>query len=437
MTDIDTNFEEGRNGEASIAPEAVAHAKKDVETRCKAAGLPAENVLLGPDALLKVGMKCARDVRWLYLSDERVVEFSSIPFEKWVFLATFDAICSYEDSYIEAWIRPSSPGFVPSSFAYRKLFGPENPRDPFDYTTVKIVLEPPQTGFPRIEISAPSDVFGKLMPLGGRRLTLKVSGCKVSTHDEAVALLKKAAGSTFFQIDLLSDIPLALERARRRAITRRPRRKVDLAADLQYPKTELDDAPLSLYWYGRSASGMPLLQFLAFYQVIEFYFPVYSQAEAQRKLKAMLKDPTFRGDRDADIAKLLSSIYVSRSGSFGDERSQLRATLMECVDSQSLRNFLESYPDRKEFYLAKAKGLPYHKVPLANPTADLRSDVADRMYDIRCKIVHTKNDAREGGVDLLLPFSQEAEQLSFDIELAQYVAQLTLIAGSLPFRSNS
>jgi len=182
---------------------------------------------------------------------------------------------------------------------------------------------------------------------------------------------------------------------------------------------------------------MPLLQFLAFYQVIEFYFPVYSQAEAQRKLKAMLKDPTFRGDRDADIAKLLSSIYVSRSGSFGDERSQLRATLMECVDSQSLRNFLESYPDRKEFYLAKAKGLPYHKVPLANPTADLRSDVADRMYDIRCKIVHTKNDAREGGVDLLLPFSQEAEQLSFDIELAQYVAQLTLIAGSLPFRSNS
>jgi hypothetical protein len=38
---------------------------------------------------------------------------------------------------------------------------------------------------------------------------------------------------------------------------------------------------------------MPLLQFLAFYQVIEFYFPTYSQAEAHRKLKAILKDPPF------------------------------------------------------------------------------------------------------------------------------------------------
>jgi hypothetical protein len=109
---------------------------------------------------------------------------------------------------------------------------------------------------------------------------------------------------------------------------------------------------------------------------------------------------------------------------------------MECVQTEGLREFLESDPDRKEFYSAKNnKTSPYHKIPLANASADLRVDVAERMYDIRCKIVHMKNDSREGEVELLLPFSKEAEQLFFDIELAQFLAQSALIAGSLPFQA--
>ena len=131
---------------------------------------------------------------------------------------------------------------------------------------------------------------------------------------------------------------------------------------------------------------------------------------------------------------MLSSIHISKSGAFGDERSQLRATLLECVDPDSLRAFFQEVPDRKEYYLAKTKNSTFHKIPLANPTADLRGDVAERMYDIRCKIVHTKNDSRDGDVELLLPFSAEAEQLSFDIELMKYLAQSVLIAGSLPFQ---
>lgn len=66
--------------------------------------------------------------------------------------------------------------------------------------------------------------------------------------------------------------------------------------------------------------------------------------------------------------------------------------------------------------------------------ADLRNDVADRIYDIRCKIVHTKNDLREGEPELLLAFSAEAQRLDFDIELVQYVARSVLIAGSSPMR---
>lgn len=258
-----------------------------------------------------------------------------------------------------------------------------------------------------------------------------MSRCEISTHDQALALLKKSASSLFFQIDLLSDVAFGLVRERSPSL-RRPRKEPE-ASELQYPRTEFDDAPITLYWYARSATGMPLLQFLAFYQVIEFYFPAYSRAEAQRKLKAILKDPTFRGDRDADIGRLLSAISVSRSGAYGDERSQLRSTILECIDQDLLREFLTCEPDRDEFYSNKAK--TYHKLPIANTSADLRGDVAERIYDIRCRIVHSKNASRDGEIELLLPFTREAEQLSFDIELVQYLAQQVLIAAGTPFKA--
>lgn len=436
MTDADNAFEE-EEIEAAIPPEEVVAAKKLLAERCSAAGLTLEEVSI-PDEepALRVGMKCGRNTRWLGLwADESINQLLSIPFEKYGYLSDLEAICSYADGTIEAAIRPLAPAFGPTSYAYRRLFGFDRPNGQFDVEAAKIVVPAEQEGLPHIEISPASEVFTRLSKSPARlRMTLKLAGCHVTTHDSALALLNKAAGSVLFQLDLLTDVSMGLEKERRRfAGGRRPKKRSNQATELQYPKTQFENAPLSLYWYGRSAAGMPLLQFLAFYQVIEFYFPIYSQSEAQRKLKTILKDPTFRGDRDTDIARLLAAIHVSRSGAFGDERSQLRATLAECSDSDALRQFMEADSERKDFFLNKAKSLPYHKIPLANPSVDLRNDVADRVYDIRCKIVHTKTDSRDGDVELLLPFTPEAEQLSFDIELVQYLAQLILVAGSTPF----
>lgn len=423
--------------EDAIRPEELVEVRRQLTNRCKAAGISIEEIIApDEDVAYKVAMKCGRNNRWVYFShDARIAKFLSIPFENYSFLGDFEAICSYKDGTIEAGIRLAGNGLVTGSFLYRRLFGLDPRSDVFDPKSAKITLTPAQDGLPSIEIGPSTAVFNVLAASPSQwRLTIKLTDCRVATHDAAIALLNKTAGSVLFQLDMLTDVSLVLERDRRRRLGGRSlKKKTNVATDLQYPKTEFNSAPLSLYWYGRSATGMPLLQFLAFYQVIEFYFPIYSQSEAQRKLRGILKDPTFRGDRDTDIARLLSAIHVSRSGAFGDERSQLRATLLECIDPSALREYFEGDDDRNDFFLTKTKSLPYHRIPLANPSSDLRSDVADRVYDIRCKIVHTKNDSRDGSVELLLPFTQEAEQLTFDIELVQYLAQLVLVAGSAPF----
>jgi hypothetical protein len=62
-----------------------------------------------------------------------------------------------------------------------------------------------------------------------------------------------------------------------------------------------------------------------------------------------------------------------------------------------------------------------------NKAHDICSQVADRIYDIRCKIVHTKGDEKDGDIELLLPYSKEAEKLGHDIDLVRFVAQKVLV----------
>lgn len=436
MSGIEQEFEYDEDISVEPAPQVLA-AKESLATRCKAAGISFENVTESDgDWRVRIGMKCGRNVRYLTRwSAGTINSLLELQFEKYVFLSDLEAICSYTDGTIEAGIRYAGNGIFPSGAMHRRLFGVERP-DEFDLTTAKLVIAPQQHGQPHLEISQASEIFQELLG-HSRGLTLKLSNCQVTTHDGALALLQKIAGSLLFQADLITNIPMTLERERRRFVRSRSVRRAESQPQLQYPQTQFESAPLSLYWYGRSATGMPLLQFLAFYQVIEFFFPIYSQSEAHRKLKAILKNPTFRGDRDTDIAKLLSAIHVSRSGAFGDERSQLRATLIECTDSDAIRTFLNEDEGRKEFFHTKSKSLPYQKIPLANASTDLRGDVAERVYDIRCKIVHTKTDSRDGSVELLLPFTPEAEQLAFDIELVQYLAQRVLITSSTPLNVHS
>lgn len=284
-----------------------------------------------------------------------------------------------------------------------------------------------------IQIGNITDAMSSLAGVSKASLSIKLSGINISRHDKSLTVLTKITDSLFFQLDLQDDIALALSRSRRsfrRPPSRLRRRSVN-GIELEFPKIEFDDGPSSLYWYGTGAVGMPLLQFLAFYQVIEYYYPTYSQEEARRRIRMILKDPTFRIDKDADIGKVLSTIS-GHGGGLGNERSQLRATIDACIDANELREFLTGDDEREKFFKTKQRGLTDHTVPIANKDSDLRRPVADVIYDIRCKIVHTKGESSEGEVELLLPFSKEAELLFHDIELMKFVAQKVLIAASAP-----
>lgn len=424
MDDEDLLIEED---EAPVAddPKEIQKLSELLEKRCKAAGITIkrETSSYNGEAFSRVSLPSGRESRVYFVSHtkDRLDEFLSINFENYIFISGFEAFLDKKNKVIEAEFR--STGVSSPFFVRRRLFGSE------DQEVAPISIKPENDDWPDIQLGLSSDNFDDFVRgPRSKRLTMRISNVSVSQHDSAKELLIKMANAVFFQIDLLRGIPLFLVRDRNSTRPRRWKPSPDTEERFRYPSFEYDKAPMSLYWYAKSAAGMPLLRFLAYYQAVEFYFPTYYRAEANRRIRSVLKDPSFRSDRDTDLAKIIGALQSGRPGGGGDERSQLRATINECVTAEGLRQFITEDEGRSTFLSSKTKGLTEHKLPIANKDADLRNDVADRIYDIRCKIVHTKGDGSD--FELLLPFSREADQLHHDIDLLEYVTKQVLVAAS-------
>jgi hypothetical protein len=418
-----------------------------LKNRCDEAGIKYDQFIDEDDyeAGFEVYLPAGRDERRLVLwetNPQKIQDLLSCSFEKYVFLGDYQAVASYELGSIEALIsslRPSSAGHIKRRLMM--VFSGEWSGGDEETSKGKFLLTAEtETRESNIELSLSNNylpllnvAYSNLDPL--INLSIKIENLDISTHDEALDILERISGSLFFQIDMLTNFPLALIRERRplflRSLIRKSSDQTSIVG-LKFPEYQYDKEPLSLYWYAKSATQMPLLQFLAYYQAIEFYFPVYSQMEAKKRVSRVLKDPAFDKSKDTDIIRLISSITQDSRSGFGDERSQLKATINECVSEQELRDFIEAKPYLMKFYSSKDKKISNCILPVKQPSEDLRSKVGERIYDIRCKIVHTKSGETKEDLELLLPFSKEAEMLNYDVELLQFIARQVIIESSRP-----
>lgn len=362
-----------------------------------------------------------------FFDEEELTGLLSISFEEIRFLEGYNAICIYKDSKVEAIIRPAS---ISANRAQMASFSRWFDKD----KNGKIVPISLASGAGNERLVATlGPASAELQALLGGDFSLTIKHHSISRQDRAKELLTKVADSLMFQTDLHIGTAFYISR-KRSPRPARPRKRLNLKDALTFPSVEYENGPMSLYWYGRSAAGVPLLQFLAFYQVIEYFYPVFSEAEARRQLQIILKNPLFRVDSTDDLTKIINAIQINRDGAIGNERSQLKATMSACVQREDLIQFVQADTEREKILAEKRKDITDAKLTVGSKDADVVGEAAERIYDIRCRIVHTKSDARDEGKGVLLPFSDDAENLQADIELVQFVAQRVLIAASKPIR---
>jgi hypothetical protein len=435
LSELEEHFDE-RSPQVEEAVD-IDGLKRQLRDRCKDATIPVSDFSIGTDdsglkLTFHAGRGC-RDVR-LY-SRNSVATMLQTQFEDYSFISGYDAIYSCSNETIEAVLSSAAPTGQ-SLFRFRRLLGEPPGQGPA--TSPRQIDLGASTDFPDviIKIGTASRTLLAMTPSAfrTRQYSLLISSVGKLNHDRALGILEKIADAVLFELDLSYGIPLVLQQERQprsMGVSRPVRRQ----QPINFPKYEYDRAPMSLYWYARSAQGLLLLQYLAFYQVVEYYFPVYSEAEIRKKVVNLLKHPTFSPEDHGDIGRLLAVSRATGSRGFGDERSQLKATLLACLDAGDLWGYLTEEEERKTFLSSKKKGLlRAHPIPISNSAADLREDVASRIYDIRCMIVHTKSTGGDAEIELLLPFSQEARALTHDVGVMEYIATKVLIVGSRKLR---
>jgi hypothetical protein len=371
-------------------------------------------------------------------SQEKANLLLSIEFERFSFLGDYEAIVDLNRGEIEAAIAPREPYSAPS-LARRLGFAQVSGGDEVGSgdEDVEFALRAERSDGVSVEISACTRELAILAMRHGSRLALNLNSLslKISLGGErkyasALKALETISNSLFFQLDIERGVALALRKTIRR---RRPIRLRDSNGDaptnIQFPAFEYDAAPISLYWYAKSARGMPLLQFLAYYQVVEYYFPNFARLEAVRGARKILKHPNFRVDRESDLTKLVATI--SGSGRVGaSEREQMKVTVLEVLSLDDVNQFFDGNKDISEILGKKRKGITDKTINIGRKDHDHRSDIAELLYDIRCRIVHTKNGFDDPQSEMILPFSAAEEDMWAYTELMQFVAQNALVRSS-------
>lgn len=347
----------------------------------------------------------------------------SVPFEQWRGIPGYRAVYDRGSTTIHAQVKLFSSGS--RNVLQRVGFDRVGERD--SENNLRIELDSPSDALAiRLESAALDDVLKNslaLKPSAYSDFSYQMYPIEPGDGPAARRVLEESARSLFFDVECRSGLSFSL--ARRSALNWRGRgRRVD-ALPMRYPGFSYDENGLSLFNYAsdRDRSGLdraPLVTYLSYYQVLEYFMPIHSKAAALNKLRQILKDPRFDPDDDRRVSRVLAVAVAG--GREDSERGQLRSTIDACVDEVDLMEFLET----EELFEAlndKKRVVDVRTINQKDRTLPLNHQIAERVYDIRCRIVHTKDsDSSDRGAPIF-PTSEEAQNLEPDIALVRYLAK--------------
>ncbi|MGA2670633.1 MAG: hypothetical protein ABSF21_04375 [Dehalococcoidia bacterium] len=419
-------------------------ALENVIARCKKANVEYawDSGFLEEFALIIYVQKGMSKEKIFLLSAEDAKELLDSDFEKYVFVEGYrDAICCYEKGCVEARVkcigRVADAGKAAVLSRIMGMKHKEVKNKIKDGVDVRLELNEGGDKGVRISIGNPSETFVAMTVVIDREeaMSVRVEGLQITNNKEAAEQLERVTNSLFFELGRKRRVNLFVSRqyeVEKSAGKAKWRVKKERESKVSFPKFEYDKEPIELYWHAVSAYKMPLLQYLAYYQILEYYFPKYSMLGAKREISNCLKDPNFNVDDDNDITKIVTCVS-GKLGRYVSENELLGDTLRGFVSEDELVSEVNSEP-LKEYFTKKYKIVSQFRVSKDNKDKDIREQLADRIYDIRCRIVHTKEEDKRGR---LLPFTKEEGFLrEFDLPMVENLANKVLIANSkkLSFR---
>jgi len=208
-------------------------------------------------------------------------------------------------------------------------------------------------------------------------VTLKIQHELGSEGPRATELLDGVGRDWLFELDLQYHIGvgLAIVGDRRFSLDRRIS-----ASTPHFPRNAYSQEAHALYWYAADAQGFPLLQFLAYYQILEFYFSLVNRAAAIGRVRLQLKDPAFDPTSDAALGRLIDATADAHRGLTG-EREQLRTTINTCVEEEEIMSWIAENETLKVHFCSRTQPIRGTRpLDLTGGQGTVRDQLATRVY---------------------------------------------------------
>lgn len=186
-----------------------------------------------------------------------------------------------------------------------------------------------------------------------------------------------------------------------------------------------------LYYYQQALSTQnPVLQYLSFYQIIEYFYYDVSNEDLVKEVKDTITNPDFSYKKLESIEKVIIKV---KDWKFR-EKQATRLVLEKFLKLDELKNNLISY-DKDYYKLIKSKGVKFaaaQKITESDKGIDV-SSLSNRIYKVRNSLIHSKEGSlifteKERGV--YIPFTEHEEELRREIPLMMFVAEQVIINSS-------
>ncbi|MEV6347484.1 hypothetical protein [Actinoplanes sp. NPDC051851] len=379
--------------------------------------------------------------RKIYSDERAATHFIEADFQSWTFIGEYLAVMNAAQGFVEILLSPGQTRQFPVRILMRmagKELSHEQrglPRLPEDFS---VPFESKSEAMPKFRLGLPSSAMGLVrtnrradfyhdyIPSG---LSLFFEKRLIEGMDarSAAARFKEVTDSVLFEMDLRFNLAFDILRFRDNQVAG-PVRRVDYSAKPNVPALKYSPEAAALYRYARSSGTMPLLSYLAFYQVLEHFFPAYYERAIITRLQQATMDPLFDPHNKSHLSKL---VQISAGRGAGSERDQLKATLRYCIPADEVEEFLRESSERAAFLADKSALAEVRAISPRDANYALTDQIAERVYQIRCRIVHSKDGGTAAnGAPMLLPFSTEANKLGYDTQLIKFLAQKALIASA-------
>ena len=194
----------------------------------------------------------------------------------------------------------------------------------------------------------------------------------------------------------------------------------EVSGRIRYPRTSLVEEVAILFGFAAQASSDPPQAFLSYYQALEYFIPSALQQSAMKEIRRELRDPGFDDSSDTSLLRIIEAAAQTVAA---NEPHQVRIVINESVRASRLEEFFDREWGNHFTHRGPVRHVPY----ISRNTEQCLSDqVADRVYQIRNRIVHAKKDRRFAPA--LLPQSTESNALTPDVLLVRLLVTEAIAA---------